>query len=88
MPKVNPRAYLSSIKNVRRGVDTRSKILDAISSRPSTSKKIAEEIGKSYSSVRRHLKIMEAEGIVRSFRYKGKLMWVQTGVGQTELDRY
>ncbi|MEN2974016.1 MAG: winged helix-turn-helix domain-containing protein [Candidatus Caldarchaeales archaeon] len=88
MSKVNPRAYLSRIKNVKRGIDTRSRILEIISSKPSTLKNIAEEVKRSNSSVRRHLKNMEAEGIVKSYKYKRRVIWTQTGMGQTELDLF
>lgn len=86
MSSVNPRAYLAKIKNVKRGVDTRSRILELIQSKPLTLRKIAESIGKSSSSVRRHLKNMESEGIVRSQRYKGRIIWTSTGIGQKSIE--
>ncbi|MCL7383390.1 MAG: winged helix-turn-helix domain-containing protein [Thaumarchaeota archaeon] len=86
MAEVNPRAYLARIKNVKKGVNTRSKILEVIKSRPLTLKSIAEQVGKSGSSIRRHLKNMEAEGIVKSQRYKGRIIWMTTGVGQKAIE--
>lgn len=86
MSEVNPRAYLSRIKNVKKGLDTRSKILELIKSKPLTIRKISEQVGRSSSSIRRHLKNMEAEGIVRSQRYKGRLLWMPTGIGQKSIE--
>mgnify|MGYP001772766011 FL=1 len=86
MSSVNPRAYLARIKNVKRGIDTRSKILELIQSKPLTLKKIAETVGRSSSSVRRHLKNMESEGIVKSQKYKGRTIWISTGIGQKAIE--
>ncbi len=86
MAEVNPRAYLARIKNVRKGVNTRSSILEVIKSRPLTVKSISKEIGRSSSSIRRHLKNMEAEGIVKSQRYRGRIIWMTTGIGQTSIE--
>jgi len=86
MPKINPRAYLEKIKNVRRGVITRSRILDEITSRPLPVSEIAKKIGRSESAVRRHLKNMEVEGIVDSTKYKRRRIWNVTGAGQKTLD--
>ncbi|MCL7399700.1 MAG: ArsR family transcriptional regulator [Thaumarchaeota archaeon] len=47
---------------------------------------IAEEIGLSPSAVRRHLKNMSAEGIVKSLKGRGKSLWTLTGLGQQAID--
>lgn len=86
MVEVNPTAYLARIRNVKKGVNTRSRILELISSKPLTIRKIAERVGRSRSSIRRHLKNMEAEGIVRSQRYKGRTIWMTTGIGQKAIE--
>ncbi|MEM1583561.1 MAG: winged helix-turn-helix domain-containing protein [Nitrososphaerota archaeon] len=86
MSEVNPRAYLYRIRNVKKGLDTRSRILHLIKSKPLTIRKISEGVGRSASSIRRHLKNMEAEGIVRSQKYKGRLLWMVTGIGQKAIE--
>ncbi|MEM0090249.1 MAG: ArsR family transcriptional regulator [Nitrososphaerota archaeon] len=47
---------------------------------------IAKEIGLTPSAVRRHLKNMDAEGIVKTLRGKGKVLWTLTGLGQQAID--
>lgn len=86
MPEVDPRAYLVKIRNVRKGVLTRSRILEHISGKALSVGRIAEEVGRSRSAVRRHLKNMEAEGIVRAHRLRGKMLWTTTGAGQRTLE--
>ncbi|MCF8885133.1 MAG: winged helix-turn-helix domain-containing protein [Nitrososphaerota archaeon] len=86
MEEVNAKAYLASIRNVKRGVNTRSKILEVISNKPQTLKSIAREVGKSSSCIRRHLRNMEKEGIVRSQKFKGKKIWIVTGLGQKAIE--
>lgn len=86
MLEVNPRAYLYRIKNVKKGLDTRSRILELIESKPLTIKEISERVNRSTSSIRRHIKNMEAEGIVKSQKYKGRLLWMPTGIGQRAIE--
>ncbi|MEM4021558.1 MAG: winged helix-turn-helix domain-containing protein [Nitrososphaerota archaeon] len=83
---IRGRAYLRDLRNVRRGLLTRSKIIDALSRKTSTISQIAEEIGLSKSAVRRHLKNMLAEGIVEKLRFKGKILWKLSGSGQLNLE--
>ncbi|MEM1655739.1 MAG: winged helix-turn-helix domain-containing protein [Nitrososphaerota archaeon] len=83
---IRGRAYLRGLRNVRRGLLTRSKIIDALSRKASTISQIAEEIGLSKSAVRRHLKNMLAEGIVEKLRFKGKILWKLSGSGQLNLE--
>ncbi|MCD6535489.1 MAG: winged helix-turn-helix transcriptional regulator [Thaumarchaeota archaeon] len=47
---------------------------------------LAEEIGLSESSIRRHLNNMLAEGIVEKIKYRGKVLWRLSGYGQLALD--
>lgn len=74
------------MKNIRRGLLTRSKIIDVLSEKASTISQIAEEVGLSESSVRRHLRNMLADGIVEKFRFKGKTLWKLSGSGQLDLE--
>ena len=77
-------AFLRTIKNVKKGLITRSKIIRILKTRSSTTKEIANEVNLSYSTVRRHLKLMEKEGIVIRIYRKWKL----TGKGQQDLLKY
>ncbi|MCS7385975.1 MAG: winged helix-turn-helix domain-containing protein [archaeon GB-1867-005] len=77
-------AFLRSIKNVRKGLLTRSKIIRLLKTRAATTKELAGNVKLSYSTVRRHLKMMEKEGIVIKVYRKWKL----TGKGQQDLLKY
>jgi predicted ArsR family transcriptional regulator len=83
---IRGRAYLRDLRNVRRGLLTRSKIIDILSRKASTIQQIAEEIGLSESAVRRHLRNMLAEGVVEKLRFKGKILWRLSGSGQLDLE--
>ncbi len=74
------------MRNVRRGLLTRSKIINILSKKASTISQIAEEVGLGESSIRRHLKNMLAEGIVERFRFKGKVLWRLSRSGQLDLE--
>jgi len=78
---------LSRIKNTSRGIKVRSAIIRMLKERKVVSTaQIAKEIGLTPSAVRRHLKNMDAEGIVKTLRGKGKVLWTLTGLGQQAID--
>ena len=85
-PPIYPRAYLRRIKNVKQGVSTRSRIIDALKRRPLTIDELAELIELSPSTIRRHLRNMLREGIVLKFRSERKRFWKLTGIGQVALE--
>jgi len=72
------------VKNVNRGLKTRTKILNALEKRYSDAAAIAKEKAMSYGVVMHHLRLLEKEGIVKR---KGKrpYFWVLTGLGQKRL---
>jgi len=75
---------LERVKNVKRGLKTRTEILDALEKRASDAATIAKEKSLSYGVVMHHLRLLEKEGIVNR---KGKrpYFWVLTGLGQKRL---
>ncbi len=83
---IRGRAFLREVRNVRRGLITRSKIVNILSRKACTIPQIADEIGLSRSSVRRHLRNMLAEGVVEKSRYKGKILWKLSRSGQLDLE--
>lgn len=83
---VHSRAFLRSVRNVRKGLVTRSKIIELLSDKAYTMRQLAEEIGLSESSVRRHLNNMFTEGIVEKIRYRGRILWRLSGYGQLALE--
>ena len=81
---MHPNAYLKNIRNVSSGLKARTKILEALESKPSDAVRIAKEASLSYSVVMHHLRLLENEGIVHR---KGRrpYYWVSTGLGQKRL---
>jgi predicted transcriptional regulator len=75
---------LERVKNVKRGLKARTKILTALEKRSSNAAAIAKEKALSYGVVIHHLRLLEKEGIVNR---KGKRphFWVLTGLGQKRL---
>lgn len=83
---IRGRAFLREIRNVRQGLVTRSKIINVLSEKACTISQIAEELGMSESSIRRHLRNMLVDGVVEKFKYKGKILWRLSGSGQLDLE--
>ncbi len=81
---MHPNAYLKKIKNVNSGLNDRSKMLEALESKPYSAGIIAKEVGLSYSVAMHHLRLLEKEDIVHR---KGSrpYYWVSTGLGQKRL---
>lgn len=80
----HPKAYLSKVKNVKRGLEARTRILNVLEKRSIEARTIANEAEMHYGVVMHHLKLLEAEEIVE--RKGGKPhVWLLTGVGQKRL---
>lgn len=74
-------SYLTIIRNVDRGLKTRSSIIKALKEGYTTIRGISEATGIRYQTILRHLKNMEKEGVV--IRRPGKpYKWNLTGKGQ------
>ncbi|MEM4699434.1 MAG: methyltransferase domain-containing protein [Candidatus Nezhaarchaeales archaeon] len=84
---LEPRAYLRRIRNVRRGLELRSRIIRALGAGGMTVGELARAVGRSYSSALRQLKNMEREGLVE--RLGGRpTKWRLTGRGQACIEDY
>ena len=81
---IHPNAYLHSIKNVTKGLKTRTKILNVTDEQYASATKIARDTSLKYTAVLRHLRLLEKEGIVH---HKGtrRYIWLSTGLGQRRL---
>jgi DNA-binding transcriptional ArsR family regulator len=80
----HPKAYLSNIKNIRRGLQARTRILDVLDKCSVDAKTITKETGMHYGVVRHHLRLLETEWIIE--RKQGKPhIWAVTGLGQKRL---
>ena len=80
----HPKSYLQQIKNVRRGLMARTKILDVLDRGPFDARIVSKETSQSYSVVLHHLWLLETEGTVIR-RGKKPCSWVLTGIGQKRL---
>jgi len=72
------------VKNVKSGLEARTKILNFLEVLGADASAIAVEKALSYRVVMHHLRLLENEGIVTR---KGKrpYMWLLTGIGQKRL---
>jgi DNA-binding transcriptional ArsR family regulator len=80
----HPNAYLSNIRNIKRGLRARTKILNVLSGGAVDAKTIAKKTEMPYSVVMHHLRLLEAEGIVKREGSKPHV-WMLTGLGQKRL---
>jgi DNA-binding transcriptional ArsR family regulator len=80
----HPKAYLSNIKNIRRGLQARTRILDVLDKHSDDAKNISKETEMHYGVVMHHLRLLEAEGIIGRKQSK-PYIWGLTGLGQKRL---
>ena len=81
----HPKAYLTTKRNVSKGLRARTKILEAIEKQSSWVNTVAVETGLSYSSIRYHLRTLRKEGIVESTERRRPRTWKLTNLGQQRL---
>jgi DNA-binding transcriptional ArsR family regulator len=80
----HPKAYLSNIKNIRLGLQARTRILNVLDKGSVDAKGISSEASMHYGVVMHHLRLLEAEGIIE--RKQGRPhIWALTGLGQRRL---
>ncbi|MEM2341742.1 MAG: ArsR family transcriptional regulator [Candidatus Bathyarchaeia archaeon] len=71
-------------RNVRRGLTVRSKVIHVLEREgPLDTKRLAEKVGLSYSSVLHHLRLLKIEKIIVKQGKTG--LWKLTGAGQQRL---
>jgi DNA-binding transcriptional ArsR family regulator len=80
----HPKAYLSRIKNIKLGLQARTRILNVLDKSFVNARTISQETGMHYGVVMHHLRLLEAEGIVERKHSKPHI-WVLTGIGQKRL---
>ncbi len=81
----HPNAYLSDTRNVRRGLDSRTKILRVLERKSTTANTLAKKAKLNYNVVLHHLHLLENEKIVLRKRSKKPYFWELTGMGQQRL---
>ena len=84
---VEARAYLKSMRNVKRGLELRSSIIRLLKSGEHSVSELARRAGLSYSSVLRQLRNLEREGVVERLG-KPPYRWRLTGRGQLSMFDY
>jgi DNA-binding transcriptional ArsR family regulator len=75
---------LENVRNVKSGVEARSKILDVLESMPCSAARIAEIAAVSYSVAMHHLRLLKKEDIVHRYGRR-PYCWESTGIGQRRL---
>jgi len=77
---------MQRIRNVKAGLKARTIILDALDKQSSNGATIAKMKSLPYAVIMHHLRLLEAEGVVRR-RGRRPVVWVLTGFGQKRLVR-
>lgn len=87
--EIDPRAYLKKIRNNKKGIRTRSKIIKILKmNKKLTIKEISKTISRSKAVIRRHLRNLEREGIITKNKAGKANIYSLTGIGQKQLTEY
>lgn len=84
-PAFHPKAYLTSKRNVKAGLLSRSKILVVLERERKTASAIAKEASLSYECVTYHLKTLKKERLVEKLTKAKPFTWGLTPFGQQKL---
>jgi predicted transcriptional regulator len=84
-PALHPKAYLTSKRNMKAGVISRSKILIVLEREHKNARAIAKESALSYECVTYHLKAMKKERLVDKLTKEKPFTWGLTPFGQQKL---
>jgi predicted transcriptional regulator len=84
-PAFHPKAYLTSKRNVKAGLISRSKILVVLERERKSASAIAKEASLSYECVTYHLKTLKKERLVDRLTKTKPFTWALTPFGQQKL---
>jgi predicted transcriptional regulator len=84
-PAFHPKAYLTSKRNVKAGLLSRSKILVVLEGEQKSASAIAKEASISYECVTYHLKALKKERLVEKLTKTKPFIWGLTPFGQQKL---
>ena len=84
-PAFHPKAYLTSKRNVKTGLISRSKILVVLERERKSASAIAKEASISYECVTYHLKALRKERLVDRLTKTKPFTWGLTPFGQQKL---
>ncbi len=82
---LHPKAYLTSKRNVKAGLVSRSKILSALEKGRRSASEVAKETALSYKCVTYHLKAMRNDRLVDKVSKGRPFTWNLTPFGQQRL---
>lgn len=82
---IHPKAHLSTRRNTRLGLLSRTKILNALEKKEKSIREVSIEINISYHRVLHHLHLLEEERLVKRLGEKRPFKWAVTGFGQQAL---
>ena len=84
---IDARAYLSGMRNTERGLRTRSRIIQVLTTKGTASvPEISSVLPRCKETIRRHLKNMEHRRIAVKVRKKRPFIWNLSGAGQQSLE--
>ncbi|MFQ5911536.1 MAG: ArsR family transcriptional regulator, partial [Thermoplasmata archaeon] len=84
---IDARAYLSGMRNIERGLQTRSSIIQVLATKGSASvSEISSVLPRCQGTIRRHLRNMEDRRIAVKVRKKRPFIWDLSGAGQQSLE--
>ncbi|MGA2791014.1 MAG: winged helix-turn-helix domain-containing protein [Candidatus Bathyarchaeia archaeon] len=84
-PAFHPKAFLTSKRNVKAGLISRSKILVVLERERKSASAIAKEASLSYECVMYHLKALKKERLVDKLTKTKPFTWGFTPFGQQKL---
>ncbi len=84
-PALHPKAYLTSKRNIKPGLISRTKILLVLEGGRKTARNITQEAGLSYQCVTYHLKTMKKDRLIDRLTKTKPFTWQLTPFGQQKL---
>jgi len=81
----NPKAYLTSMKNVKAGLASRTKILSSMERGAKTVTEISGKSAISYACAAHHLRLLMKERVVARSGNRRGYVWTLTRFGQQSL---
>ncbi len=84
-PPYHPRAYISGMRNVNRGLASRSKIIEAMEKGKTRIIEISEKAGLTESCVSHHLRLLLKQRVASSAAVGRGNRWTLTKYGQEKL---
>ncbi len=91
MPKINfhPNAYIPHLRNKKKGLKARTKILNEISDIAISLKELKEKTNLTNSSLTYHLKLLEKNKFIQKKKTSKNMINIKiTGLGQKNIKNY